>query len=239
MSHAANGQFAVKTQASYQQALRLGTLSINDFASPRYDARFVTVPSQSIQPSYYAPVVNRVDSETRRFTQANRYHPRTPTIRNNTRTKAPPAPAPVPAAAAVPAKADPAERVIRVGSQQEGKRYRWGGESPLNGFDCSGLVQFSMKKGAGVALPRTAADQYAISTKVPISKAMRGDLVFFNTSKRKRISHVGIYLGNNTFLHAPRAGKRIQRAEINGYWRNRLIGFGRIPGACKIPAFYG
>lgn len=96
-----------------------------------------------------------------------------------------------------------------------------------------------MKTGAGVVLPRTAADQYAVSTKVPAAQAMRGDLVFFNTSRRKRISHVGIYLGNNIFLHAPRAGKRIERAVISGYWQNRLIGFGRIPGACKIPAYYG
>lgn len=219
VSYAASVHHNVKVQASFQQASRLGTLNSNNFASQRYGSVLNTL-SQYV-PSSQQPVANSASAETRRFVQTGRYVARART-----------APAPR-------GRIDPAERVIQVGSNQIGKKYRWGGESPLSGFDCSGLVQYSMKTGAGVVLPRTAADQYAISTKVPSNRAMRGDLVFFNTSKHRRISHVGIYLGSNKFLHAPRAGKRIERAEIKGYWRNRLIGFGRIPGACKIPAYYG
>lgn len=220
VSYAASVHTPVRVQASFQQASRLGTLNVNDFASRRYGSGLVATLNQYIQPSN--PVrINTNGADTRRFIRSDRYA---------VRARVAPAPR--------HAGLDPAERVIRVGSSQLGKKYRWGGETPLSGFDCSGLVQYSMKTGAGVVLPRTAADQYAISTKVPSNQAMRGDLVFFNTSRHRRISHVGIYLGNNIFLHAPRAGKRIERAEIRGYWRNRLIGFGRIPGACKIPAYY-
>lgn len=213
LSYASTVYTPVKAQASFQQATRLGAVYLGVFSSP------VSAPAMNNQyaQTYVQPTMNRPDA-TRRFIQSGRY---------------------VAAAATARRGVDPAERVIHVGSKQVGKKYRWGGENPLSGFDCSGLVQYSMKTGAGVVLPRTAADQYAVSTKIPAAQAMRGDLVFFNTSRRKRISHVGIYLGNNTFLHAPRAGKRIQRAEIKGYWRNRLIGFGRIPGACKIPSYYG
>jgi cell wall-associated NlpC family hydrolase len=94
------------------------------------------------------------------------------------------------------------------------------------------LTQYAFKNGAQVAIPRTAAQQYAASVKVPKAQSQKGDLVFFNTSG-KRISHVGIYLGNNKFVHAPRKGRAIATDELKGYWSKRLIGFGRIPGACK------
>ena len=110
--------------------------------------------------------------------------------------------------------------------------YRWGGTSPVTGFDCSGLTQYAFNKGAGVAIPRTAAEQYKAAMKIPASRAQKGDLVFFNTHG-KYVSHVGVYLGNNRFLHAPRTGRAITTSSLQGYWQERLVGFGRFPAACR------
>lgn len=127
------------------------------------------------------------------------------------------------------------DRVVWNAQKQQGKMYRYGGESPVTGFDCSGLTQFAFGQGAGVSLPRTAAEQYRAAQKVSRSQAQKGDLVFFSTSGR-RISHVGIYVGSNKFVHAPRTGRAITTESLEGYWSSRLVGFGRIPGACK-PAY--
>jgi cell wall-associated NlpC family hydrolase len=115
---------------------------------------------------------------------------------------------------------------------QRGKLYCWGGTSPRTGFDCSGLTQYSFRQGAGVSIPRTAAAQYASAVKIPQDQARKGDLVFFRT-RGSQISHVGIYLGDNKFIHAPRTGKSIATSTLSGYWQHRLAGFGRIPGACR------
>lgn len=127
------------------------------------------------------------------------------------------------------------DRAVWVAQKQQGIRYRFGGTSPATGFDCSGLTQFAYGQGAGVDLPRTAAAQYDAAVKISKAEASKGDLVFFSTRGRK-IGHVGIYLGDNKFIHAPSSGKRIETAELAGYWGKRLVGFGRIPGACK-PAY--
>lgn len=127
------------------------------------------------------------------------------------------------------------ERAAWVAQKQQGTMYRFGGESPKTGFDCSGLTQFAFGQGAGVSLPRTASEQYDAAVKIPKGEASKGDLVFFNT-RGKHIGHVGIYLGDNKFVHAPRAGKAITTEPLEGYWAERLVGFGRIPGACK-PAY--
>ncbi len=127
------------------------------------------------------------------------------------------------------------DRVVWNAQKQQGKMYRFGGESPVTGFDCSGLTQFAFGQGAGVSLPRTAAEQYGAAVKVTQSAATRGDLVFFKT-RGSRVSHVGIYLGGNKFVHAPRTGRAITTDKLEGYWAQKLVGFGRVPGACK-PAF--
>ena len=124
------------------------------------------------------------------------------------------------------------DRVVWNAQKQQGKMYRFGGESPQTGFDCSGLTQFAFGQGAGVSLPRTAAAQYDAAVKVPRASATKGDLVFFNTRGRK-VGHVGIYLGDNKFVHAPRTGKAITTEKLEGYWGQRIVGFGRIPGACR------
>lgn len=126
------------------------------------------------------------------------------------------------------------ENVIRTAASEIGTPYVWGGKTPGKGFDCSGLVQHSLAQGANVRVPRTAAEQYAAAVKVSSGNASRGDLVFFRT-RGSGVSHVGIYLGSGKFLHAPRKGKTVTVSTISGYWQDRLIGFGRIPGACKLP----
>lgn len=135
------------------------------------------------------------------------------------------------------AKVAPVKGILKTAGRFVGWKYRYGGATPKTSFDCSGLVQYAYRKGANVSVPRTAASQFKASTRIPQRIAQPGDLVFFNTLGR-RVSHVGLYLGKNRFLHAPRTGKRIQVSRIKGYWKRKLIGFGRIPGACRLPAAY-
>lgn len=123
-----------------------------------------------------------------------------------------------------------ADNVTLCALRQCGKGYCWGGNNPLKGFDCSGLTQYAFQQGANLAIPRTAAGQYKIATKIPKAHARRGDLVFFRT-RGKDVSHVGIYLGDERFVHAPRSGKAITTTKLAGYWQQRLVGFGRILGA--------
>ena len=110
---------------------------------------------------------------------------------------------------------------------QVGKPYRYGG-ADLDGFDCSGLV-FFIHRDLGIVVPRTAAEQYSVSTPVNVRKLAPGDLLFFRTSKRKRVSHVAIYAGGGRFVHAPQSGRNIEiRALDDGYYGPRLVGAGRL-----------
>ncbi len=119
-------------------------------------------------------------------------------------------------------------KAVQAAKQQLRKRYRWGGSSPSRGFDCSGLMQYAYKK-ARIFLPRTAAAQYRSTKRVSLSRMQTGDLIFFHTRRsRSRVNHVGIYLGNGKFIHAPRSGKRVSVATLNRYWKRRLIGVGRV-----------
>ena len=102
-----------------------------------------------------------------------------------------------------------------------GKRYRYGGTTPSRGFDCSGLVQYSFRQ-AGVLLPRTTEDQRRASTRIRTASLRRGDLVFFDQEGKKN-SHVGIYLGNGNFVHAPSSGKYVRTDSLDSpYWNRHL-----------------
>lgn len=109
-----------------------------------------------------------------------------------------------------------------------GVKYRYGGDRPGEGFDCSGLVAYAAEKSLGLKLPRTASSQAQEGISVDRNELRRGDLVFFNTLGR-RFSHVGIYLGNQKFVHAPRSGAsiRVESMEI-AYWRKRYNGARRL-----------
>ena len=103
-------------------------------------------------------------------------------------------------------------------------RYRSGGKTPETGFDCSGFVRYVYRHVAGRELPANSAGQYRIGTRVARADMETGDLVFFRI-KGKRISHVGIYLGNGRFIHAPSTGKTVSISALDeGYWAKRFAG---------------
>lgn len=109
-----------------------------------------------------------------------------------------------------------------------GVKYRYGGASPRRGFDCSGLVQYS-HRSAGINLPRTTALQFKAVKRIQRKYLKAGDLVFFKTTPARSVSHVGIYLGENKFIHAPSSGKRVKINSIKEkYWRKRFSGAGRV-----------
>jgi cell wall-associated NlpC family hydrolase len=111
-----------------------------------------------------------------------------------------------------------------------GIRYRWGGATPETGLDCSGLVQFVFQQVTGATLPRSAKEMSRLGDKVALSDLKSGDLVFFNT-RHFAFSHVGIYVGDNRFIHAPRRGREVEMATIDKrYWQKRFDGARRLVG---------
>lgn len=106
-----------------------------------------------------------------------------------------------------------------------GTPYRYGGASPRQGFDCSGLVYFSHRQ-LGIEVPRTTRGQRRHSRAVSLQALRPGDLVFFDLTDAKT-RHVGIYIGGGRFIHAPSSGKRVSVASLdNPYWRRHLAGAG-------------
>ena len=117
--------------------------------------------------------------------------------------------------------------VVRDALSLKGIPYRWGEETPERGFDCSGFVQYVFGKH-GVPLPRTAYDMAMALPSLNKSFRQPGDLVFFNTMK-KAFSHVGIYMGDGKFIHAPRTGKSIRVDDMrSAYWQKRFNGARRV-----------
>lgn len=105
--------------------------------------------------------------------------------------------------------------------------YRYGGNTPEGGFDCSGLVGYVFREAAGLALPRTTRDLADLPVpRVNREKLRPGDLVFFG---RKRPDHVGIYVGEGRFVHAPSSGGTVRLDQLQGhYWRDRYLGARRV-----------
>lgn len=109
-----------------------------------------------------------------------------------------------------------------------GIKYRFGGDSPTQGFDCSGLVRYAAEKSLGLKLPRRSSEIARLGESVKQNDLKRGDLVFFNT-RGHRFSHVGIYLGDGKFVHAPSSGAAVRVEDMNiGYWKKRYNGARRL-----------
>jgi cell wall-associated NlpC family hydrolase len=112
-----------------------------------------------------------------------------------------------------------------------GLDYRYGGTSPATGFDCSGLVAHVYLEAWNIRLPRDTSAQSKVGTPVSLAELQAGDLVFYDTLKRP-YSHVGIYLGEGKFVHAPRSGAQVRIESLtSAYWAKRFDGARRIEPA--------
>ncbi|MFC5526553.1 C40 family peptidase [Rhodanobacter ginsengisoli] len=104
-------------------------------------------------------------------------------------------------------------------------RYVRGGHDPSTGFDCSGFVRYVFSHAIGMQLPSNSAAQFLAGLKVKRADMKPGDLVFFHTHGRRRISHVGIYISNGRFIHSPTTGKSVEISSLDsGYWAKRFAG---------------
>lgn len=123
-------------------------------------------------------------------------------------------------------EASTSNELVSTAKQYLGTPYKWGGTT-TSGFDCSGYIQFVFAKN-GVSLPRTTGQMYNVGTAVSKSNLQVGDLVFFNTSG-KGVSHAGIYIGSNNFIHAS-TSKGVMVSSINDpyYWGSKYIGAKRV-----------
>jgi cell wall-associated NlpC family hydrolase len=106
--------------------------------------------------------------------------------------------------------------------------YQYGGKSRINGFDCSGFVQYVFQNSLGLQLPRTSAEMGRMGRALEPNQLKPGDLVFFNTTRNAN-SHVGIFIGDNRFVHSPKTGKAIMITSLNDkYWSSHYNGARRI-----------
>ena len=126
--------------------------------------------------------------------------------------------------------ANTAQEVLIRALSLTGIKYKYGGSTPETGFDCSGFVRYVFQQAADLTLPHGARALSRLGHAVPVEQLKPGDLVFFNTLK-SAFSHVGIYLGDNRFIHAPSSGGTIHVVSMDdAYWAKRFNGARRIEG---------
>lgn len=108
-----------------------------------------------------------------------------------------------------------------------GTPYRYGGNTPEGGFDCSGLVGYVFRDAAGIALPRTTGEIARVDAREPKRERLApGDLVLFG---QRKVDHIGIYVGEGRFVHAPSSGGTVRLDHLDGhYWRDRYFGAKRL-----------
>ena len=128
----------------------------------------------------------------------------------------------------VTAVADPRQLLADFARKLRDIRYRRGGRVPSTGFDCSGFVHYVFAHALGIDLPDNSASQFNAGIKVARDEMRTGDLVFFHI-RGKRVSHVGIYLGEGRFIHSPSTGERVRVNRLDEqYWAHRFAGAKRL-----------
>jgi hypothetical protein len=144
--------------------------------------------------------------------------------------------APIPTPRSVAPAADPGTEIVFRALSLLGVHYRFGGNTPESGLDCSGLVRLVFHDTLGLPLPRRSEEISRVGGSVRPTELQPGDLVFFNTLRRA-FSHVGIYIGNNQFVHAPSSGGQIRVESLGAdYWSRRFDGARRVITADLLAA---
>ena len=118
--------------------------------------------------------------------------------------------------------------IIKYAQSKLGSRYVWGATGP-NTFDCSGFVQYVFNKSVGITLPRVSSDQASYKPRISLMSMKKGDLIFFETTGKGRISHVGIYMGEKQFIHASSGGKRVMVSSLDTNYYMRSFRWGVDP----------
>ncbi|HBP50287.1 peptidase P60 [Pseudomonas sp. FSL R10-0056] len=111
-----------------------------------------------------------------------------------------------------------------------GTPYRWGGNTPDSGFDCSGLIKYVYNDAAGISLPRTTREMIVMRAQsIGQDKLQTGDLLFFATNGGSQVSHAGIYVGEGRFVHAPATGGTVKLDSLNkAYWQKAYLNAKRV-----------
>jgi len=185
-------------------------------AAPRTVASSAPEPPES--PSQFTPEEESLLHVAARVSTPAR---RSPTAKTPSRDESPPVQAAEAAQGSQPGQTGQTgdlESLIKTASAQLGKRYSFGGESPRQGFDCSGLSSYVYSKN-GLDLPRSSREQYSQGAPVERDKLRKGDLVFFG---RKGINHVGIYLDDGKFIHAASSGGAVKVGDLDDPLWNKL-----------------
>ena len=124
-----------------------------------------------------------------------------------------------------------AEDVLFTALGLVGTPYRYGGNTPDSGFDCSGLIGYVYRGAAGIALPRTTREMNAMRSASPVRRdaLQAGDLLFFATSGGRRVSHAAIYVGEGRFVHVPSSGGTVRLDSLsNSYWQKNYLNARRV-----------
>lgn len=115
------------------------------------------------------------------------------------------------------------DKAIELLKDQVGKEYVWGSTGP-NTFDCSGLTQYIYKEALGKNIPRVSYEQSKYGKAVDKKDLQVGDLIFFDTMNKGRVSHVGMYIGNNEFIHASNPKDGVKKSTLSGYYEKTYMG---------------